>query len=38
MRSWVKWGERPSQTDWTSANGVCTHYCTYNLRKREAGP
>ena len=36
MRSWVKWGEKPGQTDWTSANGSCTHHCTYNSPKRGA--
>jgi len=38
MRSWVKEGERPGQKDWASANGGCTHQCTYNSRKRGAGP
>jgi hypothetical protein len=38
MRSWVKEGERPGQKDWASANGGCTHHCTYNSRKRGAGP
>jgi hypothetical protein len=37
MRSWVKRGERPGQTDRTSAKGCCLHYCTYNLRKLAAG-
>ena len=38
MSSWVLSGGRSGQVDRASTNGGGTHHCTYNSRKRGAGP